>query len=56
VADGLRSVFRGAVTVASTTEVIEQQEEHHRVKSFHEEFRALLAKYKIEGDERYLWS
>jgi REP element-mobilizing transposase RayT len=31
------------------------QEEHHRKISFQDEFRALLAKYQIEFDERYVW-
>jgi REP element-mobilizing transposase RayT len=31
------------------------QKEHHRVKSFQDEFRAFLAKYQIEYDERYVW-
>jgi putative transposase len=34
---------------------IEAQEEHHRRKSFQEEYRAFLDKYKIDYDERYLW-
>jgi REP element-mobilizing transposase RayT len=34
---------------------IANQPEHHRVKSFQEEFVALLQKHQIEFDERYLW-
>lgn len=34
---------------------IDQQEEHHRKKTFQEEFRAFLAKYGVEFDERYVW-
>jgi putative transposase len=34
---------------------IANQEEHHRVKSFEEEFRLLLTKYGLEWDERYVW-
>ncbi|MBK1791672.1 IS200/IS605 family transposase [Persicirhabdus sediminis] len=34
---------------------IDQQEEHHRVRTFKEEYLDLLAKYKLEPDERYLW-
>jgi len=34
---------------------IDNQEEHHRTKSFQEEFRAFLAKYGVEFDERYVW-
>jgi putative transposase len=31
------------------------QREHHRVKSFQEEFRDFLQKYGIFYDERYVW-
>lgn len=34
---------------------IRNQREHHRVKSFQDEFRALLKSHKIEYDERYVW-
>ena len=34
---------------------IEQQEEHHRVRSFQEEFLAFLKRHGMEYDERYLW-
>ena len=34
---------------------IDQQEEHHRTKSFQDEYRAFLTKYGIEYDERYVW-
>ena len=31
------------------------QKEHHRHKSFQDEFRAFLVKYQIEFDEQYVW-
>ena len=34
---------------------IEQQEEHHRGRSFQEEFLAFLKRHGMEYDERYLW-
>jgi hypothetical protein len=34
---------------------IANQEEHHRKRSFREEFVALLEKHGISYDERYLW-
>lgn len=34
---------------------IQHQEEHHRKVTFQEEFRRLLARYKIAFDERYVW-
>jgi putative transposase len=34
---------------------IENQHEHHKKKSFQDEYRAFLKKYKIDFDERYVW-
>jgi hypothetical protein len=34
---------------------IEIQEEHHRRRSFQNEFRSLLKRYDVEYDERYVW-
>ena len=34
---------------------INNQEEHHKRKTFQDEFRAFLEKYKIDFDERYVW-
>ena len=31
------------------------QEEHHRLRTFRTEFRALVRRYQIPFDERYLW-
>jgi REP element-mobilizing transposase RayT len=41
--------------VEQVRDYIRKQREHHRVKSFQEEFRAFLTKYGIEYDERYVW-
>ncbi len=34
---------------------IQNQEKHHRVKTFQEELREFLIKHHIEFDERYVW-
>ncbi len=34
---------------------IANQHEHHRKKTFPEEYRAFLKKYKVDYDERYVW-
>jgi putative transposase len=34
---------------------IQSQQEHHRTKTFQEEYVALLRKHRIEYEERYLW-
>ena len=49
----------GAFTVsesqtAAIKDYIERQQEHHRSKSFAEEYRAFLERHKIDFDERYL--
>ena len=34
---------------------IENQKEHHRAKTFQDEYRAFLKKYQVEYDERFVW-
>lgn len=34
---------------------IERQEEHHRTRTFQEEFIALLKRHGLSYDERYIW-
>ena len=34
---------------------IQQQEDHHRNKSFQDEFREFLESYQVDFDERYVW-
>lgn len=41
--------------LARVRRYIETQEQHHRRKTFQEEFRAFLKSYEIEFDERYVW-
>jgi REP element-mobilizing transposase RayT len=50
----------GAFTVgvsgqAATIRYINSQEEHHRKRSFEEEFVAFLTKHKIDYDPKYVW-
>ncbi len=39
----------------SVRQYIANQQEHHRRRSFQEEFRAFLTRHRIEFDERYVW-
>ena len=39
----------------SVLEYVENQEEHHRTRSFQEEYRDFLRKHRVEFDERYVW-
>jgi putative transposase len=41
--------------VAAVREYIAAQREHHRKKSFQDEFRAFLERHRIAFDERYVW-
>jgi putative transposase len=34
---------------------IQNQREHHRIKTFQEEYLELLHRHEIQYDERYLW-
>ncbi len=34
---------------------VDNQEEHHRVRTFQEEYLDFLKKYGVEYDERYVW-
>ena len=51
---GIFSVNPTQVNVA--VEYIKNQEEHHKTVSFQDELRAFLKKYKVEYDERYIWT
>ncbi len=50
---GAFSIGRSEVAVVRA--YIENQEEHHKIKTFQEEFRVFLQEYEIEYDERYIW-
>ena len=45
----------GQSQLPSLKRYITEQREHHRQKTFQEEFREFLQKYRIEYDERYVW-
>jgi len=41
--------------VSAVREYIANQQEHHRQKSFQEEYRSFLERHKVAYDERYVW-
>ena len=45
----------GRSQVEQVKRYIARQKEHHRKLSFQDEFRALLRKYEIPYDEKYVW-
>lgn len=45
----------GNSEVISVKNYISTQEEHHRQKSFQDEYRLFMKEYEIDYDERYIW-
>lgn len=41
--------------VSATVAYIQTQEEHHRRRTFEEEFLTFLRKHNIEFDEKFVW-
>jgi len=54
--DGYGAFSIGESNVPALKRYIAGQKERHKRQTFEEEFVALLKKYRIEYDERYLWS
>jgi REP element-mobilizing transposase RayT len=52
---GYGAVSIGAAQVDRTIKYIENQEEHHRGRSFEEEFLEILKVHGVEYDARYIW-
>lgn len=44
-----------ASQLASVIQYVWTQEEHHRTRTFQEEYRELLQKHGMKFDERYMW-
>lgn len=53
--DGYGAFTVSKSAVPDVSAYIENQREHHRTRTFQEEYRALLDRHGIEYDERYLW-
>ncbi|MCP9496073.1 MAG: IS200/IS605 family transposase [Pyrinomonadaceae bacterium MAG19_C2-C3] len=45
----------GESSVGAVKRYIATQKEHHRQRTFQDEYRMLLQKYRIDYDERYVW-
>jgi len=43
------------IDVDTVIAYIENQKEHHQKRTFQDEYRALLKKYEVKYDERYVW-
>ena len=53
--EGYGAFSVGVSQVDATRQYIANQCEHHRTKTFKEEFLAILAKHEIDYDPRYVW-
>ena len=46
----------GISQMPETIRYIEQQPEHHRTRTFREEYLSILKKHEMSFDEKYLWN
>ena len=53
--DGYGAFSVSPSNIAELKTYIENQHEHHKIKSFQEEYREFLAENHVEYDERYVW-
>ena len=53
--NGYATFSVSASNIASVTRYIENQEEHHRKRTFEREYITLLKKHGVEFDERYVF-
>jgi putative transposase len=53
--DGYGAFSVSKSNLPEVTAYIQDQREHHRLKTFKEEFLAFLVRHGVEYDERYLW-
>jgi REP element-mobilizing transposase RayT len=53
--DGYGAFSVNPTEIDTVIEYISNQHEHHKKKTFQDEYRAFLKKYKVEYDERYVW-
>ena len=53
--DGYGAFSLGYSQKDAVVEYIRSQQSHHAQVAFQDEFRALLVRYEIEYDERYVW-
>lgn len=53
--DGYGAFTVSKSNVPSVIDYIQNQREHHRTKTFQEEYLEFLEKHGVEYDERYLW-
>jgi putative transposase len=53
--DGYGAFTVSRSQIGEVENYIRGQREHHRLKTFQEEYRSFLDKHEVEYDEKYLW-
>jgi putative transposase len=53
--DGYGAFSVNPTQIETVIKYIANQHEHHRKKTYQDEYRGFLKKYKVEYDERYVW-
>ena len=53
--EGYGAFSIGVSGIDNTISYIQNQDEHHRTRTFQEEFLAFLKKHEIEYDKQYIW-
>jgi len=53
--DGYGAFSVNPAQVEVVSNYILRQKEHHKKKSFQDEYRSFLIKYKVDFDEKYVW-
>jgi REP element-mobilizing transposase RayT len=53
--DGYGAFSVNPSEIETVKRYIEDQHEHHRTKTFQQEYVAFLKKYQVAYDERYVW-
>ena len=51
----MRAFSVGPDDLEALVAYIDNQEDHHKVRTFQEEYLAFLKKYGVQYDERYVW-
>ena len=54
-AAGLFGILVSPSQLASVIRYVETQEDHHRTRTFQEEYRELLSKHGVAFDEKFVW-
>lgn len=53
--DGYGAFSVSKSSIPDVTEYIRNQRDHHRTRTFQEEYLAFLQRHEVQYDERYLW-